>query len=111
MTLDKNIINKLIRKLLKFTLWIIISVISLSIILFLVYGLWWEWSMYKPLMAGKFDSYEWKLARTEKGYDGTTKNLERRCKMYHDLTSELYLTVYPDKSVLSVAFNKSLWYG
>ena len=74
-------------RLFKFAIKAIICSVIAVILLIFAFFCWTSWSAYKPLMAGKFDSYEWKLARTEVGSDGRTKDLARRCKMYHDLTS------------------------
>jgi hypothetical protein len=63
-----------------------ISLLLTGVLLLLIlsYIGWWSWQTYKPLMTKKFDSYEWKLAQTEKLSDGYIK-LNRRCGMYHDL--------------------------
>lgn len=81
-----SILGNLFKILLKAVKYIAITLIFLVVAVYLIYGGWWEWSMYKPLMTKKFDKEEWRLAIEEKDSDGLTKDIRRRCGMYHDLT-------------------------
>lgn len=79
--------KKVLKKVIKYSAISIAIIICLAaLIIYIIFDMIVS-DMDSVLNTKKFDSKEWKLARTEKGEDGLTKDLERRCGMYHDLTS------------------------